>query len=456
MASDVSSEVQQFHWEVQPAGAVLIAGLVEDFCERSPRLAGFRERLRNQTGTRLTDWIDHLVIPSDEPLAEDLPHAGFERGEDGGDGLVTWEHDEGLFPRVRVGARGRQMVIKVDSLDDFMSAIGRAMDDTLPLHWPPAGPVRQVAALVERGVELCAIERHGSRAFHAPPADPEQLELAEQHLKSFCTRARKVDDSHDGFADATRRIKAAAKDLGTGWACDLFFRAEREYWQSRNYAARVQYRRQQRLGLGWANHDHHTFRSGRQCFSHLIEVLELLGFVCRERFYAGREAGWGAQVLEQLDSGVVIFADVDLSPAEVTGDFAHEPLPQRAELGTVGLWCRLHGEAFLAAGMHHLECQFDFDAVRKQLSDEGIQTMAPFTNFPFLKQAFTAGEVWPVEPARIDSLLGEGLIDATQAEKFRREGALGSHLEILERNDGYKGFNQTGINDIILRTDPRR
>ena len=29
------------------------------------------------------------------------------------------------------------------------------------------------------------------------------------------------------------------------------------------------------------------------------------------------------------------------------------------------------------------------------------------------------------------------------------------HLEILERNDGYKGFNQTGISEIIRETDPR-
>jgi hypothetical protein len=29
-------------------------------------------------------------------------------------------------------------------------------------------------------------------------------------------------------------------------------------------------------------------------------------------------------------------------------------------------------------------------------------------------------------------------------------------MEILERNDGYKGFNQTGISEIITRTDPRR
>jgi hypothetical protein len=29
-------------------------------------------------------------------------------------------------------------------------------------------------------------------------------------------------------------------------------------------------------------------------------------------------------------------------------------------------------------------------------------------------------------------------------------------MEILERNDGFKGFNQTGISEIISRTDPRK
>ena len=32
----------------------------------------------------------------------------------------------------------------------------------------------------------------------------------------------------------------------------------------------------------------------------------------------------------------------------------------------------------------------------------------------------------------------------------------GSDPVILERNEGYKGFNQTGVSDIISRTDPRR
>jgi hypothetical protein len=236
----------------------------------------------------------------------------------------------------------------------------------------------------------------------------------------------------------------------------LFFQVERKYWLSRNRAGQVQYERQNRLGLGWANHDHHTYRSSRVHFSRLSGMLEQMGFACRERFYAGRDAGWGAQVLEHPVCGIAIFADVDMSPEEVSGDFAHQRLAERAALGTVGLWCKLHGESFLRAGLHHLECQFEFDAVKEQLATIGVKTMPPFTDFPFLRQAFTEGEVWQVDPERLAALAAAGSITVEQRDQFARHGALGSHLEILERHEGYKGFNQTGISDIIQRTDPRR
>ena len=105
--------------------------------------------------------------------------------------------------------------------------------------------------------------------------------------------------------------------------------------------------------------------------------------------------------------------------------------------------------------MHHLECQFDFDAVRKQLADIGIETMVPFTDFTFLRQAFTQGERWMIQPDRLQKLVEMRRLQPDQAKEFERHGAIGSHLEILERNEGYKGFNQTGVSDIIHRTDPR-
>jgi hypothetical protein len=107
--------------------------------------------------------------------------------------------------------------------------------------------------------------------------------------------------------------------------------------------------------------------------------------------------------------------------------------------------------------MHHLEAQFDFEALRKQLEDEAaVKTMKPFTDFPHLRQAFTEGERWKVRPERIERLLSRGLITADQARQFRENGALGSHLENLERNDGFKGFNQKGVSEIIADTDPRK
>jgi hypothetical protein len=111
----------------------------------------------------------------------------------------------------------------------------------------------------------------------------------------------------------------------------------------------------------------------------------------------------------------------------------------------------------LEAGMHHLECQFDFNALKQQLESEaGVKVMKPFTDFPYLRQAFTEGERWPVRAERIDRLLKDRLITPEQADKFRREGAIGSHLENLERNQGFKGFNQTGVSEIISATDPRK
>jgi hypothetical protein len=345
------------------------------------------------------------------------------------------------------------LAIKVEEIDDFLQAHG--MTGEISPTGQPGGPLRMAQVAAADGIGFWVVERHGFNGFTRQTATVDQIAAAKRHFERFTNRRRRFDAPAEGFAHAGKLIREAQQEIGVDWATDRFFAAERAYWQSRNRAAQAQYDRQQHLGLGWANHDHHTYRSSRACFRELIATLELMGFQCRERFYAGREAGWGAQVLEQHTCGLCVFADVDLSPDEVAEDFAHQPLAHRDRLGTVGLWCALHGEAFLEAGMHHLEAQFSFDAARDQLRQTGILSMAPFTELPYLRQGFTAGEIWQVEELRIDRLLAAGRITHEQADKFRREGALGSHLEVLQRDDGYKGFNQTGISDIITRTDPR-
>jgi hypothetical protein len=453
-APQPTAPLDEFQWAVQPLAERVVQDILDDAVARSPFAAGLKRRMKEETGTRLFDWLDHIVVADAGGLRESLRNAGFIGRFAAGAG-ECFVHEEGMFPVLIPSHDGvTRLAIKVESVADYLTVGPVATRGAI--EGDPLSPLRRALVSSENDVEVWVVERHGHRGFDVASDPPEKASLVLRHAEAFRLRRRSFADDAEGFAHANELVDAAIADLGVHRACDLFFAAEREYWQRRNRAAQVQKARQDRLGLGWANHDHHTYRSSREHFAPLIGVLEKLGFRCRERFYAGKDAGWGAQVLEQPTAGVVIFADVDMSPEELLGDFSHAGLPPRKALGTVGLWCALHGEAFLEAGMHHLECQFDFEALKQQLeSEEGVRVMKPFTNFPHLRQAFTEGEIWPVRSERIDRLLGAGRITSEQAKQFREKGALGSHLENLERNQGFKGFNQTGISEIITRSDPR-
>jgi len=447
-----AADPTQPNWEPQPAAAQLVRQLVEAFCYECSLAGQLKKRLLNETGTRLVDWIDYFAYEGDGEFEQQLRDCGFESHSDGA--RTVFEHPGGIFPRFVLDDHPPQrMALKVDSVADFLFSHWR--DDSTPIEGRPLGPMRRARLTDEGGHQLWVVERRGHRGYDPPEVSDSQIAAAVRHAEAFRRRRRAFADDRLGFDHLEKLIAAACLDLGTDWACALFFAAERNYWQVWNLPARIQRSRQEALGMGWANHDHHTYRSSRRHFSRLIELLEKLGMRCRERFYAGAEAGWGAQVLEQPAAGIVVFADVDLAPDEVSGDFAHQPLPERDAYGTVGVWCKLFGEAVLHAGMHHLECQFDFAAAREQLPAVGVPVMEPFTDLPHLKQCFTKADMWQVEPQRLEAAIRDGAVEDWQAEQLREAGAPGSHLEILERNEGFKGFNQEGVSDIIRRTDPR-
>jgi len=432
-------------WEPKPLGAAWVAAVVNRFRSLHSDLSVFESQLRQRTGTRFTDWVDHLVVKD----LKSIELAGFVKGLDG-----WYEHPGALLPVVRQSdAEG--VFLRVDSASDFVIANCSQFD--FELTGAPLDPFRLAKFLTTNtSVAFGVVQRHGCNVRHPNESLSESQIIQVQAIRERLRhRQRKFDSEVDAFQSTSALIAEAISKVGRDMTCHLFFEGERDYWQSRNRAGQIQYMRQHSIGVGWGNHDHHTYRSSRACFSDLIGLLELMGFECREKFHAGNEAGWGAQVIEQPVCGIVIFADVDLDPDELTNDFSHQPLPIRSELGTIGLWCALHGEALFQAGMHHLECQFDFDGARTQLEAFGIQCMKPFTDFSFLRQCFTEGERWRVDPKRVERILSEGRITREQAERFLSEGAVGSHMEILERNDGYRGFNQTGINEIIRKTDPR-
>ncbi|MBL8747391.1 MAG: hypothetical protein JNK58_13680 [Phycisphaerae bacterium] len=452
---DDTAALTKFHWTPQPKAHSLINAMVAEFLSRLPAADEFADRLKHEAGVRFIDVVDFIAVPRSPQQIERLQGVGFTHEPMPG-APDCYTHKGGIFPQVLlIDGPGMKIGVKVESVADF--AATHNLPPTHVIEGDPFSRFRRVLFAAGKGAELFAIERRGYRGHEPEASDPSRSLNAMRHYETFRRRPREFENESDAYENLMRLAEAAVKDLGADFACDLFFETEREFWQRRNRAAQFQKARQDRLGIGWANHDHHTYRSSRHCFTQMIAVLEKFGFHCRERFYAGVEAGWGAQVLEQSNAGYVVFADVDLSSDEIIGDFAHEDvLAPRANLGTIGLWCALHGEAMFQAGMHHLECVFDWYSLRDQMSAGGIKTMNPFTTFPYLRQAFTEGERWPVEPARIERLLAQKLISQEMAGIFRQDGAIGSHLENLERNDGFKGFNQQGVSEIISKTDPRK
>ena len=461
-----------FDWRRWPDTEALVNGLIAAALEGNAFARELAGRLPRETGTSFAVWCDHLVVPGGPGFARRLDGLGYQRQPIRyAVGVPVFAHPGGIFPRIAMAGEGstpitgpptavREVAIKVDSV----AAFSRAHDLGLEIVGYPMGPYR-IGRIPGERTTLAAVERRGYLGFEPFPGElardgrmkPHAARDAMAARDLWEARRRRFDDDADGFAATEATLGRVIELAGsTDLACHLVFEVERAYWQSRNTAARVQKARQDRLGLGWANHDHHTFRCSRRFFPRVIGLFSRLGFALRERFHAGAHAGWGAQVLEHPVTGIVIFADLDLAPEEATEDFAHQALPDLPRTGTVGLWVALHGESILEAGMHHLEAQFEFDSLRDGLKAEaGIDTMPPFSNFPFLRQAFTAGERWRVSPYRLDRALQLGWIDHEQHEKFLREGAIGSHLENLERREGYKGFNQQAVSAIIAATDPR-
>lgn len=453
--SQPTSSPAAFDWPLAFDGETLLRQRLATFLNHNSFAAELAARMQAATGTDFFEWVDHLVLSPDDETA--LVRAGFvpDRLLTGPRGEPVLEHPRATLPRVllRPGRANPSVVaIKPEFVADFIAAHHL----NLQAEGEPRSRYRRVQICSEKGSTLEAVERRAYRGFIPAKLKAGELAGILRTAELFHTRPRYCTSDTEGFWHARKILRRALQLVGRDVACHLFFEAERAYWEQRNRAARLQKFRQDQLGLGWGNHDHHTFRSSRASFAELMAFLDQLGFAKRERFYAGAEAGWGAQVSEQPVTGIVIFADVDLLPEETTVDFSSRKLPPTAQLRTVGLWTGLHGESFLQAGMHHLEARFDFHSLREQLTQQGVNLMKPFSDFEFLRQAFTEGERWAVDPARVERLAAAGSITRAQADQFLRDGAIGSHLENLQRHGGFKGFNQKAVSAIIAATDPRQ
>lgn len=454
-AASAPYDPKRFDWPLAFPAEQFLAGRIGEFLANNAFANNLASRMRDETGTDFFEWVDHLILSPDDETP--LRATGFVPDEvEAAPGDRVLHHPRATLPRVILRAGQKQNPSALALRPEFVADFIARHNLEVKIEDEPYSQFRRVVVNEANGTRVEAVERRAYRGFLTAPLKPGQLPAILKVKELWQTRRRIFADDAEGVALANRLLAESVRLVGRDQTCQIFFEAERAYWENRNRAARIQKFRQDQLGLGWGNHDHHTFRCSRQFFVDLNEFLLALGFEKRERYYAGAEAGWGAQISEQSLVGITVFADVDLMPDETQLDFSSHRLPPAPRLGTVGLWTGLHGESFLGAGMHHLEARFDYALLREQLQAAGINTMNPFSNFEFLRQAFTEGERWSVSRDRAEKLLAAKFITPEQCEKFLKEGALGSHLENLQRHGGFKGFNQKSVSAVIAATDPRR
>ncbi|MHA1935512.1 MAG: hypothetical protein ACW97A_09530 [Candidatus Thorarchaeota archaeon] len=356
-----------------------------------------------------------------------------------------------LFPVIVSDQEKTEVSLKPENIVDFVQMSG----ENLKIEGGSYSRFRKAKVSSSNKTLLSVVERRGYNGFIVSETQDDVHQYVDA-LEAFRTRQRNFSTEEEGLSETLQLIKHYTKQLSKERIADALFRAERGYWEKQNKAGQIQRARQDRLGLGWGNHDHHAYRSSRRTFRLLNETLEALGFIPREQFFAGTKAGWGAQVLEHPICDFVVFADMDVTEEEQGVNFTHLKLKDKDEPGTVGLWTALHGESILEAGLHHLAVRVDFDKVQVELEKYNVGTLRPFSSFEFLWQAFTEVERKNLEIKRADASFSKRLISEAQRDTFMKTGAIHSHVEIIQRGQGFKGFNQDSVSVIIQATDPRK
>src|SRR6185312_5764467 len=280
-----------FDWKRWPETEALVDRLIEAALQGNGFAHELAGRMPGETGTRFSVWVDQLVVSDVPGLAGRLQGLGFEHQPIRYPvNAPVFAHPGGIFPRIAIvgetaGGNGpagegppvREVAIKVDSV----AAFSRAHDLGLEIVGYPMGPYR-VGRIPGDRTTLAVVERRAYLGFEPFPGElsregrmkPHAARDAMAALDLWRARRRRFDDDAEGF-DATEAALERVIELAgsTDLAGHLVFEAER-----------VQKARQARLGLGWANHDHHTFRCSRQFFPRVIRMFPRLGFPLRERF----------------------------------------------------------------------------------------------------------------------------------------------------------------------------
>ncbi|HER35696.1 MAG TPA: hypothetical protein ENO19_09560, partial [Halothiobacillaceae bacterium] len=256
----------EFVWHRHPEAERYVVEHLDELVTAMPAVNGLAQRLAEHTNTRLIDWLDHLIVADGDRARGELADLGFQMEEvevEAGD--TVYHHPGTILPRIVLRNRARSAgttlgaAVQVEDASHFLMTHHL----TASVEGSILGPYRRAVAWQNGDLALLVVERRGHDGFVPTDTVPRQASRYLAAFERWATRPRDFEDEREGMAHTLELARLLVSDLGAGRAAWVAFAAERAHWERRNKAGQVQKTRQDTLGLGWANHDHHTFRSSR-------------------------------------------------------------------------------------------------------------------------------------------------------------------------------------------------
>ena len=130
---------EDFDWQRCPEAARRVEKRIDEIVSEVRFASCLRQRMRDETGTRFIDWVDHICLPFNDPLSEMVEELGYFRAEHDA-AQEVWLHPGAMVPAIRLREQPDSGVwLKVDSVSDFL----RAHDlDDVALTGEAAAPVQ--------------------------------------------------------------------------------------------------------------------------------------------------------------------------------------------------------------------------------------------------------------------------------------------------------------------------
>src|SRR5881227_252566 len=104
LTTNKSATEAKFEWPLCYEAENFILNRIHAFLERNSFARTLAKRLRDETGTLILDWTDHLLLPaSDEKALREVGYVDDPLGETKDRYTALW-HPEAMLPRVLIVA----------------------------------------------------------------------------------------------------------------------------------------------------------------------------------------------------------------------------------------------------------------------------------------------------------------------------------------------------------------